>query len=99
MSRLLPLAFLILPPLLLYWPFLFGGKTLYWGTALLQFWPWRRFAVQELLAGRLPLWNPYAGSGVPLLADHQSAIFYPLNVLYLFLPVERAMGVSAFGKS
>jgi hypothetical protein len=47
-----------------------------------------------LRAGRLPLWNPYAGCGVPLLANHQTAVFYPPNLIYLILPVERAMGVS-----
>jgi hypothetical protein len=83
-----------LSSLILYGPFVFGGKTLFWGTALLQFWPWRRFAAEELHAGRLPLWNPYAGSGVPLLANHQSAVLYPPNVLFWVMPVERAMGLS-----
>lgn len=79
--------------LILYGPFLWGGKVLFWGTPLLQFWPWRWFAVQELGAGRLPLWNPYAGNGQPLLADHQSAVLYPLNLIFA-LSVERAMGYS-----
>lgn len=85
---------LIILPLILYWPLVFGGETVYWGTPLLQFWPWRTFAAEELRAGRLPLWNPYAGNGGPLLADHQSAILYPLNLIFWFLPVERAMGLS-----
>jgi len=80
--------------LLLYWPFVLGGKVMFWGTPLLQFWPWRTFAVESLRAGQLPLWNPYSGNGSPLLADHQSAVLYPLNVLYLLVPVERAMGLS-----
>ncbi len=92
--RTLSLTLILLLPLILYWPFVFGGKTIYWGTPLLQFWPWRTFAAEELRAGRLPLWNPYAGNGVPLLADHQSAILYPLNLIFWFLPVERAMGLS-----
>lgn len=87
---------LVLLPMILYWPFLLGNKALFWGTPLLQFWPWRQFAVDELRAGRLPLWNPYAGCGVPLLADHQTALFYPPNLIYLILPVERAMGVSLY---
>ena len=85
---------LLLLPLVLYWPFVFGGKALFWGTPLLQFWPWRGFAAEELRAGRLPLWNPYAGNGLPLLADHQSAVFYPPNLIFWLLPVERALGLS-----
>jgi hypothetical protein len=80
--------------LLLYAPFVFRGRVLYWGTAMWQFWPWRSFAASELRAGRVPLWNPYAGNGVPLLADHQTAVFYPLNIVFWLLPVERAMGYS-----
>ena len=85
---------LVALPLILYWPFVFGGQTLFWGTPLLQFWPWRHFAAGELHAGRIPLWNPYAGNGGPLLADHQSAVLYLLNLIFWLLPVERAMGLS-----
>ncbi len=28
--------------------------------------PWRRYVTQELFAGRLPHWTPYAGVGFPL---------------------------------
>ena len=88
------IVLLVTLPLILYWPFVFGGKAIFWGTPLLQFWPWRHFAAQELRAGRLPLWNPYTGNGTPLLADHQSAVLYPLNLIFWLFPVERAMGFS-----
>ncbi len=51
-----------------------------------QLYPWRTIATNELKSGRIPLWNPYNFSGTPLLANFQSAVFYPLNVLYLILP-------------
>ena len=88
------LALILASALILYAPFAFGGRALFWGAPLWQFWPWRSFAAGELHAGRLPLWNPYAGNGVPLLADHQTAVFYPLNLIFWLLPVERAMGLS-----
>jgi hypothetical protein len=88
------LALALASALILYAPFVFRGRALYWGTAMWQFWPWRSFAADELHAGRLPLWNPYAGNGVPLLADHQTAVFYPLNLIFWVLPIERAMGYS-----
>lgn len=71
-----------------------GGQVLFWGMPLLQFYPWRTFAVAEYLAGRVPLWNPYSGFGMPLAANLQSGVFYPLNFYYLLLPVERAQTVT-----
>ncbi len=48
--------------------------------------PLKTLAVDELKKGHLPLWNPYAFSGNPLLASYQSAIFHPLSWLFLILP-------------
>lgn len=50
------------------------------------FYPGRTFSNEEIKAGRFPLWNPYIFSGNPHLANFQSAIFYPLNAVYLILP-------------
>jgi hypothetical protein len=83
---------LIILPLVLYARFLFGGQVLYWGVYLLQFYPWRLLAVEQIQAGHWPLWNPYLGAGTPLAANLQTAAFYPLNVLFLLMPVERAFG-------
>ncbi|MBN1936432.1 MAG: YfhO family protein [Anaerolineae bacterium] len=85
---------ILILPLVLYSPFLFGGQRIFWGTPSLQFWPWRQFAADELRAGRLSLWNPDIGSGTPQLADHQTAVLYPLNVILWLLPVPYALGLS-----
>ncbi|HEY3569534.1 MAG TPA: hypothetical protein VGP73_16495, partial [Thermoanaerobaculia bacterium] len=45
--------------------------------------------------GRWPLWNRYAGAGMPLLADPQSQAFQPLVLLGYPLPLFRAAGVVA----
>lgn len=78
-------------PLLLLWPFFLQGKVIFWGIPIAQFYPWRSLAVALLGQGMLPLWNPHAGSGSPLLANHQTAPFYPLFVLYLLFPAEKAL--------
>ena len=91
-ARLAAPAVLIILPLVLYARFLFGGRVLYWGVYLLQFYPWRQLAVEQIQAGHWPLWNPYLGAGAPLAANLQTAAFYPLNVLFLLMPVERAFG-------
>ena len=78
-------------PLLLLWRPLFAGESFFWGTPLLQFVPWQRMAAEMWRAGHLPLWNPLVGCGAPLAANYQTAAFYPLNALYLFLPAEIAL--------
>ncbi len=50
-----------------------------------QQYPWRFLTIFTEKNLVLPLWNPYSMAGSPLLANLQSAPFYPLNIL-LFLP-------------
>ena len=74
-----------LGPVLLLGPGLLQGRVLFWGTPLLQFVPWRMFALTVLRHGYLPLWNPLLGMGAPLLANYQSAVVYPPHLLLLFV--------------
>ncbi len=55
--------------------------------------PWRKLAADSWKRGEPPAWNPTAFSGTPLGANVQSAAFYPLNVLFLFLPFSAAWSV------
>jgi len=50
-----------------------------------QFYTFARYEASRLLQGQLPLWNPYNYAGHPFLADIQSAVFYPLRLLTIFL--------------
>ncbi len=45
-----------------------------------------------------PLWNPYIMTGTPLLADSQSALLFPLNWPFYFLPLFLGFTVSALLK-
>ncbi len=56
---------------------IFKFQSLYWGTPALQFIPWRIFAFEEISSGRIAFFNPYNGMYAPLLANFQSALFYP----------------------
>lgn len=47
--------------------------------------PWRSMGMQMLKSGQLPLWDPTILLGTPLLANPQSALLNPLNLLYFFL--------------
>jgi len=60
-----------------------------------QYFPWRLFAVAGLKDGILPLWNPYAFAGTPFVANLQSAISYPPNLLFLVMPVALGFTYSA----
>lgn len=50
------------------------------------FYPERTFTNKMFAKNTIPLWNPYVFAGTPHLANFQSAVFYPLNIMYLFLP-------------
>lgn len=47
-----------------------------------QIYPWKTESLSQIKNGQIPFWNPYNFSGSPLLANNQSAVFYPLNFLY-----------------
>lgn len=58
-----------------------------------QQYPWRWLAVKSWKNGQIPGWNPYQMTGMPLLANFQTAAFYPLNILFFFLPFNLAWGI------
>lgn len=64
----------------------------------LQFYAWRDLVFEGWHTGQIPLWNPYQFCGTPLLANSQSAPFYPLHILVglLGLPTGGAMVVLAW---
>ena len=75
-----------------YFPWYSGGWEGYnpWTThkellnadAIRQIYLWKEFAISQFKNGQFPLWNPYTFSGQPLLANFQSSVFFPLNLLY-----------------
>lgn len=58
-----------------------------------QQFPWRALAIENFKANAVPLWNPYSFSGTPLLGNFQSAVFYPLNILFLILDFNLAWSI------
>lgn len=63
-----------------------------------QFEPWRHFAKEQILAGKLPFWNDLSGKGVPFLANPQTAVFYPINILYYAFPYWLSLNLIPFTK-
>lgn len=86
---------LVIVILIVYLPTFLDGKVLYWGTTTLQFIPWMKFAIERITAGEFPLWNAWNGFGSPLMANYQSAIFYPLNwILIIFYKLSGITGLA-----
>ncbi|MCL6629004.1 MAG: YfhO family protein, partial [Armatimonadetes bacterium] len=63
--------------------------------SLAQYLPERMLLGQAIRSGELPLWNPYKMCGVPFLADPQTAVLYPPNLLYAFVPPDLAFTILA----
>ena len=59
-----------------------------------QFLYTRGFGFTEMAGGNFPLWNPYFYGGAPFLGDFQSALLYPLNFIFLILPIPVAINWS-----
>src|SRR3990167_919457 len=69
---------------LFFWKLAFTNLILARGDTFLYFYPYWDYRAQELLAGRLPLWNPYLFMGAPFLANPQAGVLYPLNWPLIF---------------
>jgi len=57
-----------------------------------QYYPWRKFYAESIRDGSLPLWNPYMFGGTTFIGNGQSAIFYPLNIIFVIIPIDVAFG-------
>lgn len=62
------------------------------GDLIIQNYAWKRFTLQSLVNGEIPLWNPYLFAGAPFLANGQHSALYPFSVLFLVLPLAKAYG-------
>jgi hypothetical protein len=94
-----PLILVLVCPFILLAPLWLAGKALYWGTPSSQFVPWWWQAWQSLRSGEWPLWNPLVGMGAPLLANYQSALFYPPTWIYFGLAAIGGSPLMAWGQS
>src|SRR5579864_5178841 len=56
-----------------------------------EFVAWRAFLADALRAGHLPLWNPFTYGGQPFLTGFEPAVLYPLNLVFLLLPLAPAL--------
>ena len=84
-DRLAFLTMLVVPTLLFVLPALFGHPAID-GDNLIQNFPLRVLSGQQIASGHLPLFNPLADSGTPLLGGLNAGALYPLTVIFAFVP-------------
>lgn len=65
---------------------------------VLQFQPWLEFNRTMLRSGRLPLWNSFSGCGAPHLANGQSAVFDPFQLIAYLGRLPEALGWMAMAR-
>lgn len=85
-----PFALLFVLAFVLFLAPLIRGEVFTFRDHFDYFQPLRWFTAEELKDGRLPLWNPYSGSGEPWLANPQTGVFYPPALVFLVLPFPTA---------
>lgn len=79
-------SFLFLFPFVFFFELTFLKKIFYCGDISILMYPFRVYGFEQIKSGNLPLWTPDIFCGFPLLAGIEGGIFYPFNILFLFLP-------------
>ncbi len=88
------LLILLIPLILIFFPTLFLGKTLFYRDISIHDYPLNQYIIESYKSGEFPLWNPYLFSGLPQMASLQPAMFYPSILIFLFLPFHIAFSIS-----
>jgi hypothetical protein len=60
-----------------------------WGSSVVTV-PFHARSRQYLLAGELPLWNPYSGLGQPFAAQGEGSPYFPVSIARSLLPYSKA---------
>lgn len=83
-------SFLVLT-LVFFWKSVLGRGVIGSFDLVVLFYPYKTYVRDLIGQGEIPLWNPLTQLGVPLLANIQTGILYPPNVIFLFLPFAMAL--------
>jgi hypothetical protein len=73
---------------------IFAGKAFVFRDYGIFTYPVAYYQRESFWHGELPLWNPLSNCGIPFLAQWNTAVLYPLSLIYLLLPL--TPGLSAF---
>lgn len=70
--------------------FPFRGKMIYGGDIYDAYFYWKSYLSTSIKSGIIPFWNPYNFSGTPFIAHPNINIFYPINWLFIVLPINQS---------
>jgi hypothetical protein len=84
-ANLIALVFLLIGIFWFSHEMIWEGKVPFFRDLGPYFYPIRFSLAQSFSSGELPLWDRHMAMGFPLLADFQSAPFYPPHLIFLFL--------------
>jgi hypothetical protein len=93
-ADVLALTALTVYTLLFYRTLLVSDLTFVGYDSFTYFFPLKQYAAERLARGELPLWNDRLFLGAPFLANIQTALFYPFDVLFLVLPFWKAINAT-----
>jgi hypothetical protein len=87
---LLPLDLLVThyPPWAPYYISTILVKNPFMQDSVTQMFPWKYLLYQSFAHHIIPFWNPYQFLGAPFMASMKPTVFYPLNLLYIFGPIQ-----------
>jgi hypothetical protein len=88
MSKKFIVVFLFVITMLYFAPVIFSHSTFIARDIYLFYNPKHFFSAESIKQGILPLWNPYLAGGVPLQANVQSCVFYPVSLIFYVLPFQ-----------
>lgn len=74
----------------LFWPVLFGGRTLFGRDVTPFFYPMKHVLRESVRAGQIPWWNPGVANGEPFFAALQPGVLYPGSLPLFLLPLSVA---------
>ena len=99
LRAVIPVVLIVLAPAGMLYT-LWGNPTSAGEDDVIYYYPLRKLVGHALRDGRAPLVNPHEATGMPLLADPQSAVLYPPTWLFAAMGAKRAYALTlllAFG--
>lgn len=88
MKKSFAVILLFIIAVLYFAPVIFSRNTFIARDIYMFYNPKHFFSAETIKQGVLPLWNPYLAGGVPFQANVQSCVFYPLSMIFYFLPFQ-----------
>lgn len=74
-------------------PVIMGTETFFFRDFAIFSYPIAAYHRECFWNGELPLWNPYNNCGLPLLAQWNTLLLYPLSLIYLLLPLPWSLNI------